>query len=160
MHRHHETRRLPYSPEQMFDLVADVASYPQFLPWLGAARVRPGAPGESIGELVIGFGGVRERFTSRIVGERPERLRVEGLSGPLKLLANEWTFAPDGQGGCVLHFRIEFAFRSRLLDALAARVFPHALKRTIAAFEARAAALYAPGSPEPGISSSSAHSAA
>lgn len=161
MPQHSETRRLPYRPEQMFDLVADIARYPEFLPWVSAARVRPDGSGTIIADLIIGFGGIKEKFTSRIVKQRPGRLSVDYVSGPLKFLRNDWTFEPDGPGGCRVGFCVDFAFRSRILEAVAGQVFDRALRHMIAAFEARAAQLYAPGAPgASGISSSSAHSTA
>lgn len=161
MPRHSETRSLAFSPEQMFDLVADVSRYPEFLPWVSAARVSDDEAGGLKADLVIGFGGFKERFTSRVRKERPGRLMVEYVDGPLKFLTNEWTFAPDRSGGCTLGFRVEFAFRSRLLQAVANRFFDRALRHMIAAFEARAEYLYgAGGRSGSGISSSSAHSAA
>ena len=158
MARHAETRRLPYTPEQMFDLVADIASYPEFLPWVSAARVRAAGDDEVVADLVIGFGGFRERFTSRVVKRRPAKLSVDYIEGPLKFLKNEWTFTSDGAGGCDVAFSVDFAFRSRVLDVVANKVFDRALRRMIAAFEARAARLYGAGAS--GNSSSSAHSAA
>ncbi len=146
----------------MFDLVADVACYPEFLPWVSAARVRANSAAELTADLVVGFGGLKERFTSRIRKARPERLTVDYVDGPLKFLVNEWTFSPDGKCGCALGFRVEFAFKSRIFEAVATRVFDRALRSMIAAFEARAAALYGSqvGTGASGISSSSAHSAA
>lgn len=151
-------RRLPYTPEQMFDLVADVASYPRFLPWVSAARVRTNSPTEMIADLVVGFGGLKERFTSRVRKERPGCLTVDYVDGPLKSLRNDWTFTADGAGGCEIGFEVTFAFRSRILETVAGQVFERALRRMIGAFEERARVLY--GSEVSGISNSSAHSAA
>lgn len=156
MPEHAEIRRLPYRPEQMFDLVADIARYPDFLPWVAAARVRSENANELTADLVVGFGGVKERFTSRVVKQRPLRLSVDYVDGPLKFLRNDWTFTPDGADGCCVGFRVEFAFRSRIFEAVAGQVFDRALRHMIAALEARAAYLYGAS----GISSSSAHSAA
>lgn len=158
MPKHVETRRLPYRPEQIFDLVADIARYPEFLPWVAAARVRSQSASEITADLVIGFGGIKERFTSRVVKQRPERLSIDYIDGPLKFLRNDWTFTPDDTGGCCVGFRVEFAFRSRIFEAVAGQVFDRALRHMIAAFEARAVHLY--GAEASGISSSSAHSAA
>lgn len=160
MPKHSETRRLPYAPEQMFDLVADVASYPEFLPWVSAARVRRVSATESSADLVIGFSGISEKFTSRIIKARPERIRVEYVDGPLKFLRNDWTFVSDGAGGCMLGFCVDFAFRSRILDAVAGQVFDRALRHMIAAFEARAGQLYGGEKAILGMSKSSAHKAA
>ena len=161
MPRHAETRRLPYSPEQMFDLVADVARYNEFLPWVAAVRVRSDSATEMVADLVVGFKALRERFTSRVVKRRPESIEVDYLDGPLKHLHNSWTFRPDGQGGTLVDFCVDFAFRSRIFEALAGQMFDQALRRMIGAFETRAAQLYGSGGEGgSGISRSSAHSAA
>ena len=157
MPRHSETRRLPYTPEQLFDLVADVARYPEFLPWVSAVRVRSDNESEMVADLVVGFAALRERFTSKVVKRRPREIRVDYLDGPLKYLRNDWTFAADGTGTLV-GFCVDFAFRSRLFEAIAGQMFDRALRKMIGAFEARAAALYGAG--VSGMSSSSAHSAA
>ena len=155
MPHHTETRHLPYRPDQLFDLVADVARYPEFLPWVAAARIREDDGARVIADLVIGFAAFRETYTSQIEKHRPDRILVTAIDGPLKTLRNEWAFIPDGEG-CRLDFQVEFAFRNRLLDLAAARVFPKAVGRMTAAFEARADALYAAD----GIRSVSANSAA
>lgn len=163
MPRHSETRLLPYSPEQMFDLVADVARYGEFLPWVAAVRVRSDSPTEMIADLVVGFKALRERFTSRVIKQRPDQLHVDYLEGPLSYLTNDWRFRPDGKGGCEVDFTVDFAFRSRIFEALAGQVFDRALRRMIGAFEERAAKLYGAGETSEsadGNSSSSAHKAA
>jgi len=152
MPRHSETRHLPYAPEQLFDLVADVASYDEFLPWVVAVRVRSSSEAETVADLVVGFNAFKERFTSRVVKERPSRICVDYVEGPLKYLHNEWTFEP-ADGGTNLHFAVDFAFKSRLFETLAGSMFDRALRRMTNAFEQRAAVLY-------GISRSSAQSAA
>lgn len=153
MPRHSETRHLPYTPEQLFDLVADVANYDEFLPWVVAVRVRSSSEQETIADLVVGFSAFKERFTSRVVKERPARICVDYVDGPLKYLHNEWTFERAADGGTNLHFSVDFAFRSRLFESLAGQMFDRALRRMTGAFERRAAALY-------GINNSSAQSAA
>ncbi len=153
MPRHSETRYLPYSPEQMFDLVADVARYDEFLPWVVAVRVRSSSEAETIADLVVGFNAFKERFSSRVTKQRPERICVDYIEGPLKYLKNEWHFEPAPQGGTNVHFSVDFAFRSRIFEAIAGQMFDRALRRMTGAFETRAAALY-------GISKSSAQSAA
>ena len=161
MPRHSETRRLPYSPEQMFDLVADVARYGEFLPWVVAVRVRSDSPTEMVADLIVGFKALRERFTSRVVKERPNRITVDYVDGPLKHLSNDWTFRPDGEGGTYVDFCVDFAFRNRLFETIAGQMFDTALRKMIGAFETRAAQLYAaPSTDATGISSSSAQSAA
>jgi coenzyme Q-binding protein COQ10 len=155
MPTHSETRHLPYSPEQMFDLVSDVSSYPQFLPWVTAIRVRSDDESEMVADMIVGFKGLRESFTSRVHKHRPDTVRVDYLDGPLKHLHNLWSFRPDGQGGTLVDFLVEFEFKNRLFEMMAGQMFDKALRKMIGAFETRAAALYASGS-----SSSSAQSAA
>ena len=158
MPRHSETRNLPYSPEQMFDLVADVKRYQEFLPWVAAVRVRSDSETLMTADLVVGFKALKETFTSRVTKRRPGEITVEYIEGPLKYLKNDWTFKPDGKGGTDIDFCVDFAFKSRIFEALAGQMFDTALRRMIAAFEARAHVLY--GAASTGISSSSAHSAA
>jgi coenzyme Q-binding protein COQ10 len=153
MPRHSETRHLPYTPEQLFELVADVGSYDEFLPWVVAVRVRSSTETETVADLVVGFSAFKERFTSRVVKERPDRICVDYVEGPLKYLHNEWMFERAADGGTNLHFSVDFAFRSRVFEALAGQMFDRALRRMTSAFERRAAALY-------GISRSRAQSAA
>ncbi len=153
MPRHSETRHLPYTPEQVFELVADVASYDEFLPWVVAVRVRSSSETETVADLVVGFSAFKERFTSRVVKDRPDKICVEYIEGPLKYLHNEWVFEPADDGGTNVHFSVDFAFRSRLFESLAGQMFDRALRRMTSAFERRAASLY-------GINNSSAQSAA
>ena len=153
MPRHSETRHLPYTPQQLFDLVADVERYDEFLPWVVAVRVRSSSETETVADLVVGFNAFKERFTSRVTKERPSRIVVDYIEGPLKYLKNEWRFTPDPSGGTELCFSVDFAFKSRIFEALAGQMFDRALRRMTSAFEQRAAALY-------GISNSSAQSVA
>ncbi len=158
MPKHSETRALPYTPEQMFDLVADVRRYPEFLPWVSAMRVRKETPDEALADMIVGFKGLRETFTSKVAKQRPDSVRVDYVDGPLKYLHNDWRFRADGKGGCLVDFTVDFAFKNRMFEMLAGQVFGLALRRMIGAFEERAAVLYAAS--ESGSSSSSAHSAA
>ncbi|MBX3593922.1 type II toxin-antitoxin system RatA family toxin [Sphingomonas sp.] len=164
MPRHSETRRLPYTPEQMFDLVADVARYGEFLPWVSAVRVRSDGETEMVADLIVGFKGLRETFTSRVEKQRPAHIRVDYVDGPLKYLHNDWKFRPDGDGGVLIDFCVDFAFKSRVFEMLAGQVFDRALRMMINAFEERAAKLYSDSASGdgglPGTSSSSAHNAA
>ncbi len=114
MPRHSETRHLPYSPEQLFELVADVSRYDEFLPWVVAVRVRSSSEKETVADLVVGFNAFKERFTSRVAKEWPSHICVDYVEGPLKYLHNEWHFS----------------------------MFDRALRRMTSAFEQRAAALY------------------
>ncbi|MEO7240892.1 MAG: type II toxin-antitoxin system RatA family toxin [Sphingomicrobium sp.] len=153
MPRHSETKHLPYTTDQLFDLVADVARYDEFLPWVVAVRVRSSSETETVADLVVGFNAFKERFTSRVTKHRPDRICVDYIEGPLKYLKNEWHFEPTPDGGTKLQFSVDFAFRSRIFEAIAGQMFDRALRRMTGAFETRAAALY-------GISNSSAQSAA
>lgn len=141
MPTHAERRVLPYAPEQLFDLVADVEKYPDFLPWCLAARIRSRTDTVIVADLVIGFKMFRERFTSRVTLERPGRIAVEYVEGPLRHLNNEWRFSPHPKG-CELDFSVEFEFRSKVLQTLIGALFDQAFQRMVAAFEARADALY------------------
>ena len=142
MPRHSETRQLPYSPEQLFDLVADVKRYPEFLPWVSAIRVRASSDKEIVADMVVGFKAFKERFTSKITLDRPQHLRVDYVEGPLKYLQNDWRFEPDGEGGTKLHFCVDFAFKNRLFETVAGQMFDRALRRMTDAFIDRADALY------------------
>lgn len=149
MPKHAETRRLPYTPEQMFDLVADVRRYPEFLPWVTAMRVRQDGETETTADMIVGFKGLRETFTSKVQKTRPEAIRVDYIDGPLKYLTNDWRFRADGEGGCLVDFAVDFAFKNRMFEMLAGQVFGVALRRMIGAFEERAAVLYGAGAARP-----------
>jgi coenzyme Q-binding protein COQ10 len=158
MPSHNETRILPYTPEQMFDLVADIRDYPNFLPWVIALRVRQEDATDALADMIVGFKGLRETFTSRVKKDRPDHIHVDYVDGPLKHLRNEWRFRPD-PAGCAVDFSVDFAFKNRIFEKLAGKVFDTALRRMIGAFETRAAQRYGV-SGDPGSNSSSAHSAA
>jgi len=126
----------------MFDLVADVPRYPEFLPWCTAARVRKQeGPNVEVDELTIGFGPLHERFVSRVTKntDDPDNLRIEtiGIEGPFKALASHWQFKPHASGAEIV-FSLEFEFRSRLLQHTMRMLFAEAVKRMVAAFETRA----------------------
>ena len=159
--KHSETRHLPYTPEQMYEMVADVKSYPQFLPWVSAMRVRSDTPTETLADMIVGFKGLRETFTSRVKKSYPDTIMVDYIDGPLKYLRNEWRFRRE-DGGCAVDFSVDFAFKNRMFEMLAGQVFGQALRKMIGAFEERAAVLYGASavSGSGGNSSSSAHSAA
>ena len=157
MPRHTEKRFLPYTPEQLFDLVADVGRYQDFLPWVAATRIREDSETEMVADLIVGFKALKETFTSRVKKTRPSEIGIDYVEGPLKFLHNHWKFRPV-PGGTEVDFCVDFAFRNRLFEALAGQMFDRALRRMINAFEERAAVLYGTG--EAGSSSSSAQSAA
>jgi len=146
MPTHAETRRVSYRPEQLFDLVADVGRYPQFLPWCIGARVRSRTETELVADLTIGFGPFRESFTSRVTLDRPHRVRVRYENGPFRYLNNQWAFAPD-PAGCKVNFFVDFEFRSRILQAAIGVVFNEAVRRMVNAFLKRAREVYGPPLP-------------
>lgn len=148
-----DSRELPYTPEQMYDLVADVGRYAEFLPWVIATRVRSDSEIEMVADMVVGFNALRERFTSRVEKHRPDFLRVHYVDGPLRDLDNQWRFTPVGEASCRVDFCVDFAFKSRVFEALAGQYFDRAFRRMVEAFEVRAAVLY-------GSNSSSAQSVA
>ncbi|HZB93393.1 MAG TPA: type II toxin-antitoxin system RatA family toxin [Stellaceae bacterium] len=146
MPTHAEQRRLPYTAEQLFDLVADIERYPEFLPWCLGARVRERTANTITADLLIGFRLVRERFTSRVVLDRPGRIDVSYTEGPFRYLNNHWQFTPEPGGCCLISFYVDFEFRSRMLQKLIEVLFNEAVKRMVGAFEARARQLY--GTPD------------
>jgi len=151
MPTHAETRTLPYSAQQMYDLVADVGRYPEFLPWNAAARIRSRTPvtgpGGEVGEimeadLVISFKVFRERFGSRVtLWPDAKKIDTEYLDGPFRYMKSNWAFR-DVDGGCEVSFFVDFEFRNAMLQKIIGVVFNEAMHRIVRAFEARAARLY------------------
>ena len=148
-----ETRFLPYAPAQLFQLVAEVDRYPEFLPWCLAARIRSSDRGEPeqtlvVADLVIGFQMIRERFRSCVTLRPPQRIDITYVEGPFRYLESRWTFDPVAAsakrpvGGTMLTFQIEFEFRAKLLQSLMAALFDKAARRMVTAFEGRAKRLY------------------
>ncbi|KIT18185.1 type II toxin-antitoxin system RatA family toxin [Jannaschia aquimarina] len=147
MPRHSESRELPYTAQQMYDLVADVEQYPKFLPWTAAARIRTredkGDHEVMEADLVISFKVFRERFGSRVVlWPEQKRIETEYIDGPFRHLQSEWTFEDRPEGGCKVHFWVEFEFRNAILQRVIGTVFNQAMQRVVAAFERRAKDLY------------------
>jgi coenzyme Q-binding protein COQ10 len=134
-----------YSPEQLFDLVADVGKYPEFLPWCAGARVRSRTEAELVADLTIGFGPFRESFTSRVALQRPGRIRVTYENGPFRYLNNQWVFTSVPTGTQV-DFWVDFEFKNRLLQKAIGAVFSEAVKRMVSAFLKRARDTY--GAPQ------------
>ncbi len=149
MPTHAEQRVLPYTPAQLFALVADVERYPEFLPWCVGARIRERTPDTVVADLVIGFKLIRERFTSRVTLDPPRRIDVTYTEGPFRYLNNHWEFTPVA-GGCRIDFFVEFEFKSRLLQRVIEVVFGEAVRRMVGAFEKRARDLYGPPARNPG----------
>ena len=140
---------VPYTAEQLFDLVADVGKYPQFLPWCVAARVRSATATELVADLTIGFGPFRESFTSRVTLDRSRQIQVRYENGPFRYLNNQWGFTPHtlpdrNTVGCVVQFFVDFEFRSRILQAAIGVVFNEAVRRMVNAFLKRAGDVYGP----------------
>ena len=149
MPSHSETRVLPYTAQQMYDLVADVAEYPKFLPWTAAARIRSvtdrGDHREMLADLVISFKVFRESFGSRVLlYDAEKRIETAYLDGPFKHMESQWRFR-DVEGGCEVQFAVDFEFRNRLLQGAATVFFNEAMQRVVRAFERRAQALYGEG---------------
>ena len=141
----------------MFNLVADVGRYGEFLPWVSGVRVKSDTDTEMVADLLVGFKALKEKFTSRVRKARPSSITVDYLDGPMKYLHNEWTFRDLPEGGCAVDFMVDFQFKSKIFEALAGQVFERALHKMTDAFETRAEELY---SSAPGNSNSSATSAA
>lgn len=143
MASHFEVRPSPYSPEQLASMVLDIERYPEFLPWCRASRVLEKHDDYFLGELVIHFNHLTERYTSKVVpihGEH-EQIMVELVKGPFKYLTNHWKFVPTATGTDI-HFHLDFEFKSRILDTLIGAMFTRATEKMVAAFSTRADALY------------------
>lgn len=144
MPTHAEKRTLPYTADQLFNLVADVERYPEFLPWCLSCRVLRREDVLVYADLVIGYGVVREKFTSKVVLDAPRTIRVEYLHGPLKYLSNKWEFIPEPDGSCTIDFYVDFEFRNPVFQKLMGVFFNELVRRMVSAFEQRAKDLYQP----------------
>lgn len=141
-------RKVPHSPDQMFDLVADIERYPEFLPLCEALSIRSRKERDAkqllVADMTVGYKAIRETFTTQVLLNRAEHvIEVQYIDGPFKYLNNRWTFLPDGQGGCTVNFFIDYEFKSRILGALMGSMFDRAFRMFAEAFEARAAKVYA-----------------
>ena len=150
LHSQRLTRVLPYDPDELFKLVGDVESYPQFVPWVSALRTwnrREPEPGVTVldAEARVGFAIIRETFATRVRRNANDRsIEVGLLYGPFRQLRNHWTFLPT-PGGTRIEFEIDFEFKSRMLDALLAANMSHAAEKVVNCFDARAETLLGPG---------------
>ena len=149
MPTHSENRQMPYTAEQMYSLVADVASYPKFLPWCSAARIRSrtqeGTAEVMLADLVISFKVFREKFGSRVTLYADEKkVDTEYLDGPFKYMKSNWAFDDIEGGGCQVKFFVDFEFKNAILQGIIGIVFNEAMQRIVRAFEKRAAELYGP----------------
>lgn len=141
MPTHAERRFLPHSPDQLYDLVADVDDYPNFLPWCVALRVTSRTDTEIRADMMVGFKMLREKFTSKVSLTPKSRIDVQYLDGPFKYLENRWLFK-EAADGCEIDFFIDFEFRSRLLRKVMEPLFHEAVRRMVRAFERRAKERY------------------
>lgn len=154
MPTHAEQRHLPWRPEQLYSVVAEVEHYPKFLPWCSACRILDRQDDVITAEMIISFKVFRERFTSRVTLHPQTAIDVAYIDGPFRYLNNHWRFLPAPDGGCILDFHVDFEFRSRVLQSLIGMLFGEAVRRMVAAFESRARELYGPdgrdvGAPAP-----------
>jgi coenzyme Q-binding protein COQ10 len=139
---HSEKRFVPYTPEQMFALVADVERYPDFLPWCAATRITSRDEDTFTADLLASFGAFREQFTSRVVLDPAAKtIVIDYLDGPFEHLTNRWQFVAK-DGGCEVDFDIDFTFKSKTLQTLISGVFTRAIEKMTASFDARAHKLY------------------
>lgn len=141
MPTHAEKKFLPYTSVEMFDLVADIEKYPEFLPWCVGTRIRSRDGNLVVADMIIGYKMFRERFTSRVTLARPDRIDVAYSEGPFKYLQNHWIFQPTGSG-TTIDFFVDFEFRSRILQAMIGVVFGEAVRIMVNAFERRAETIY------------------
>lgn len=143
MPTHAEQRYLPYTADQLFDLVADVERYPEFLPWCVAARIRKRDGDIFFADLVIGFKLIRERYTSKVKLDRPGLgIDVTYTEGPFHYLNNHWKFIPAEDGGATIDFFVDFEFKSKLLQKVIGALFNEAVRLMVSSFEKRARQLY------------------
>lgn len=141
MQQHENVEILPYTPEQMCALVADIEKYPEFLPWCNAARIISTHEWGCEAELVIAYKSLRESYVSKVLIEEPHFIHVEMISGPFKYLTNKWNFKPHADGVEVF-FALDFAFKSKVLEALLGGFFTRATQKMTDAFKERASELY------------------
>tara|TARA_B100000686_G_C16599775_1_gene867996 strand:+ start:616 stop:1050 length:435 start_codon:yes stop_codon:yes gene_type:complete len=141
MPSHNEKRFMPYSKKQLFELVSDVESYPEFLPWCLGLKIINRKKNVLYADMVVGFSFYREKFTSKIVLESNRCIKVEYLDGPFNFLENRWSFKKQ-EGGCEVCFYINFEFKSRILKKIMQPMFYEAVRRMVVAFEKRAEELY------------------
>jgi coenzyme Q-binding protein COQ10 len=142
MPSHHERRELPHSAAQMYDLVADVRRYPEFLPWVSAIRVRSEIDDEILADMIVGFKSLKETFSSRVLKTPKTEIIVDYLDGPLKHLHNQWKFEEIASGGSIVDFTVDFSFRNAMFEAIAGQFFDSALRKMTGAFITRADELY------------------
>jgi len=142
MTTHQENKVIPHTPENLFQLVMDIKSYPDFLPWCVAARIKSQKEQKIVADLMIGFRLYRERFTSHVDFDLATKIiKVEYAEGPFKYLKNSWEFK-DHPDGCEIDFYVDFEFKSQLFQSVVETLFSEAVKKMVNAFEKRADNLY------------------
>lgn len=149
-------RRVPFSPEQMFALVADVEKYPEFLPLCESLSVRSRKERDGktvlIAEMAVGYKAIKESFTTQVfLNPAESAIEAKYLDGPFRYLSNQWKFEPAPGGGAIVRFFIDYEFKNRVLSALMGAMFDRAFRKFAEAFEKRAASIYgtAPGAMSP-----------
>ena len=142
MPTHAERRTLPYTPEQLFTLVAEVDKYPEFLPWCIASRITYREDDIFYADLIIGYKMVREKFGSKVTALKPDHIHVEYLEGPMKYLSNHWRFIPEPDGSTTIDFFVDFEFKNKFFQNLMEVFFDKAVRKMVQAFEERAKKLY------------------
>lgn len=147
MPTHAERKTLPYKAVQMYELVADIEKYPQFLPWCKGCRVKRTENQNRVkyADLIIGYKMFQEHFGSKVTLSPYSGIRVEYLQGPLKYLSNQWIFIQNGDGSCTIDFYVDFEFHNPFFKQVMGLFFNEAVRRMVAAFEDRARQLYGPG---------------
>ena len=146
MTSHSETKLLPYGAKEMFDLVADISSYPEFLPWCAAARIRKdvqiGEVKQIEADLIISFKVFREKFGSRVLLDSSKYvIETDYIDGPFRYMHSVWSFK-DCDEGCEVKFKVDFEFKNAVLESIIGLVFNDAMQRIVRAFERRASELY------------------
>jgi coenzyme Q-binding protein COQ10 len=148
MPSHGERRELPYTAQQMYELIADVKQYPKFLPWVSAIRIRKDEETEMLADMVVGFKSIKETFSSRVMKVPYNSIIVDYIDGPMKYLNNRWVFEDAQNGGCSVGFDVDFSFRNPIFEKVAGQFFESALRKMTGAFIARAHVLYGDGTEE------------
>jgi coenzyme Q-binding protein COQ10 len=156
---HAEKRHLPYSQKELYELVARVERYPEFLPWCTAARITQREGNTFYADLVVQFKVFRERFRSKVTEHPNHLIDVEYITGPFRYLNNHWRFIEADDGGCIIDFYVDFEFKSRVLQRLIGLLFNEAVSRMVGAFEARARQLYGERQHAPTTAASQCHPA-
>ena len=146
MHHHEEVRVLPYTAAQIFDLVADINAYDKFLPWCIASKIHKHIETEDgkilMADLVIGYKMFREKFTSKVQLYPHTEISVKNVGGPFRVMKNNWFFKDSEDGSCEVYFKVEFEFKSAILEKVMGVFFEEAVKMMISSFEKRAKELY------------------